>query len=168
MALVVAGIQVARVKANEAVASNMVGVISSGLDNFYQDHSYYPGAQVDPDQNAFPELFEALLGEKPPKGKAGKSAPYVDVKEKDVVVEDPLDGSWREPTFDERYDPSVPKYIRDPWGNPYWYRVNKSKPRAPWMKRPEKCDIWSMGNDKTNSTIPGAEPLEDEDDLGNW
>ena len=167
MGFVMSGIQYAYVRAYQGVAANFVNALSTGLDNFYLDEGYYPGVKVDPDDNAFPELFEALMGEKRPKGGGRRSAPYVEAKEKDIYVEDEETGEYRAPTYEERWDKNVSKIILDPWGNPFWYRANMGRERAEWMRRPLKADIWSMGTDKLNSNIPSA--FEDKsDDIGNW
>lgn len=170
MSLIVAGIQVARKKASETIAQNFVNALAQGLDHFYQDEGHFPGAEYADDENALPALYEALLGEKKPKGKGGRSAPYVDVKKENVRVFDQNQNEYRLPTFDEEGDPEVPKFITDPWGEPFWYRVNKGKERAEFRHNMHKTDIWSTGADRKNHNLPdkpeGAE--EKPDDLGNW
>ena len=175
MSMVVGALSIARSKANEASARTMVQNLSSALDKFYEDESYYPGSKVDPDINAFPQLFEALLGERKSKGgKGGRSAPYLEVKEDQIVViEDdtnPDNIVYRKASPDERWDPDVEKFIRGPFGDVIWYRVNKNRERENYMHRPRKFDLWDLGPDRKNHTIPGSEPEgeEENDDIGNW
>ena len=105
------------------------------------------------------------MGEPRESEKAGRSAPYLDVKLKDVGVYDDDMEDYRTATEDERWDPEVEKYIFDPWGQPYWYRENKTKSRDWESKNRHKVDLWSTGLDKENQTLDGE---ENSDDIGNW
>lgn len=169
VSLVLGGIMSARMSAYKAIASSMVETWSAGLDTFVQEMGFYPGAEFEPDENAFPVLYEALLGEKPPKGKGGNGVPYIDLKRESVRVRDEDDGGYRKPVDDELFDSEVEKFVVDPWGEVYWYRANKGRERESYMMRHRKADIWSMGPDRNNATLPGAEDEgEDSDDIGNW
>lgn len=172
MSLILGGLSMARDRANQVQAANIVMNLSSALDKFYEDEGYYPGAKLEPDENGMPELYEALLGTpKSEGGKAGRSAPYLEIKEDQIVIlEDEESGIYAKATFDDREDPNVPKYILDPYGSPIWYRVNKGRPREAYMHRVRKFDIWSLGVNRENETIPGTEdiPEEERDDIGNW
>jgi prepilin-type N-terminal cleavage/methylation domain-containing protein len=166
MSLIIVGVQKARVKALESVALNYVTNLTSALEQFREDEGYYPGASnKDAEENAFPELFEALLGDPKESEFAGRSAPYLDIKLKDVAVYDEDAEEYRNAEEDERWDPKVRKFIFDPWGKVYQYRENKSKGREWPGKNRTKTDVWSLGPDKQNSTV---EDEEKSDDIGNW
>ncbi len=171
MSLVLGALSMAQNNAKKAQAANMVNLLSNALEKFYEDEGYYPGAKMEPDENAFPLLYEALLGDPSEEGsKAGRGAPYLEVKENDVFwLPDEETEDYEKAGFDELNDPEIDKFILDPFGNPIWYRVNKGREKAEYMHRTRKFDIWSLGENKKNETIPGAEyDEEEEDDIGNW
>ena len=168
----------AKQTAKKAQASTDINSFGVGLTTYYQDYNLYPGYQIeaDPDKNAFPDLFEALLGQKPPDGRGGKGSPYVEYKRENVCVLDPAaaeedednDGSpYVEADPADLNDPDVPKYLLDPFGNPYVYRENKSKrPKESYMINPAKYDLWSVGINGKNESADGYE--KGVDDIGNW
>jgi prepilin-type N-terminal cleavage/methylation domain-containing protein len=175
MSMVAGGVLLARKQATKTIAQNQIEQIGAALDRFNEDEGYFPGAEFkDPEDNAFPAVFEALMGEAKPKGKGGRSAPYLDkIKEDDIRVMDvDAPGGHRAANSDERWDPDVKKYIQDPFGQLIWYRLNKGRKRESWMHNPLKFDLWSTGPDKENQTLLGEEPEEGEekkpDDIGNW
>ncbi|MBI4583643.1 MAG: prepilin-type N-terminal cleavage/methylation domain-containing protein [Planctomycetes bacterium] len=171
MTMIAGGVIYAKRRAEENTAQTQVNNFSAALDSFYSDEGYYPGSEVkDLEINALPRLFDALYS--PPKskgGKGGRSSPYVEIKEKDILVKDPDMGeeAYRMATLEEINDPDVDKYVKDPWGMPLWYRENKSKKKEGTvhiMHRPNKADLWSTGRDKINQTLDG----DNGDDIGNW
>ena len=162
--MVLGGVIASQRKTRQALAETFIAVWNGEIEDYYLDCGEYPATECPTGENAFPALFEALAGEKPPLGTGGPGAPYVTVKEEDVAVADEEPGAYRRATVHEIYDPKVPKYVRDPWGNPYVYRENRSRPRTPFMKRPNKTDLYSTGPDGVDQTAQG----EEGDDIGNW
>ena len=167
MSLIVVTVQKARVKAISSVAAQYVNTLTTALEQFREDEGYSPGSEYDdPEMNAFPALYEALLGDPEESDKAGRSAPYLEVKEKDIGVRDEDTESYRQADLDEIRDPRVEKFILDPWNEPYFYRENKSKGKDWPGRRRHKFDLWSTGPDRENQTLDEDE--EKSDDLGNW
>jgi prepilin-type N-terminal cleavage/methylation domain-containing protein len=165
--LAVVGIQIAKVKANIAVTTTTVRQLSTALDQFESDESLLPGIELEPDaeRNDFPLLFEALFGQKRPKGGGGRNAPYVTLREDLVRVYDRDTGEYRKPTREERFDKDVPKFLLDAFGEPFVYRCNKDKDRSQFKYMiGEKFDIYSRGPDNTDQTMLG----EEGDDIGSW
>lgn len=157
----------ARQKANAAAVTSQVNDFAMALERFKSDEGYYPGKKyTDLEENAFPALFEALLGEPRSKGgKGGRSAPYLaKVSEDSIVVFDENEQMLRVATTTERYDPEEQKFILDRWGQPFWFRECKSKKAEDWMHNRHSFDVWSVGQDKENQTLLG----EKKDDIGNW
>ena len=156
----------AREATNEGMASTEIAALSQGLAAYVADEAEYPAMELppDPDRNDFPILFEALFGERKPKGKGGRNAPYAEFKEDKVAVEDPETENYRKATLPERRDAKVRKYLLDPWGNPYIYRCNKNVAKKEnWMHK--DADIYSMGKNEEDDTV---NEVENADDLGNW
>ena len=120
----------------------------------------------DPDRNDFPELFNALFGDRAPNGPGGRNAPYAKYEEERVVVYDQDIENYRKATREELHNPKVRKYYLDPWGKPYIYRANKGKKFEEWMHNQYGSDIYSMGaNGDDDTTNPEAKK---NDDIGNW
>jgi prepilin-type N-terminal cleavage/methylation domain-containing protein len=166
--MILGAVTLARKSTYVALAKSTVSNLSSQLGRYVQDTGKYPGSEYKDEENAFPALFEALFGEKPPKGKGGPSAPYGEFKEDDVAVLDDSgedNDSYRKATPDEIYDPKIPKYLIDPWGKPYVYHENKSRARKEYMHG-RNFDIYSRGPDKTDQTVDGEK--ENIDDIGVW
>jgi prepilin-type N-terminal cleavage/methylation domain-containing protein len=162
--IVLGGVVAAQRKARQALAQTFVAVWNGEVEDYYLDTGEYPGTGCPTGENGFPALFQALAGERPPLGKGGPSAPYVTVREEDVAVPDAAEGGFRRAAAGEVRDHRVARYIRDPWGNPYVYRENRSRPRTPIMKRPTRADLYSTGPDGIDQTARG----EEGDDIGNW
>ena len=155
-----------RDEVNKALAHTDVATLSQALAAYVADEAEYPGQdlQPDPDRNDFPLLYEALFGERRPRGKGGRNAPYADFKENRIAVYDPGTDTYRKPTRKEFRDPDVKKYVLDPWNNPFIYRCNRSSPRRePWMHK--DADIYSLGPNEEDDTV---DLLEAGDDIGNW
>ena len=156
----------AREATNESMASTEIASLSQGLAAYVADEAEYPGMELapDPERNDFPILYEALFGERKPRGKGGRNAPYADFKEDKVAVEDPETEGYRKATRSEIRDPKVKKYLLDPWGNPYMYRCNKNvAKKEDWMHK--DADIYSKGKNEEDDTV---NEVENADDLGNW
>ncbi len=82
---------------------------------------------------------------------------------------DPHTGELNSPSYEERWDPDVPKVIIDAYGQELWYRVNKGRERSSYQGRPGKFDIWSVGPDGINQSTPDASVKDEErDDIGSW
>lgn len=167
--LVMVGIQVARDRVNVGAATMMIQTIAGAVENYYQDESVYPGMELapNPNENHFPVLYNALLGEPKPRGPGGRSAPYLTVKDEQIVVWDPDAEMYRQATREEVRDPRREKYILDPWGNPYVYRCNKGKKLESYMHN-QTFDIYSWGRNGEDDTILGDEDGGKSDDIGNW
>jgi hypothetical protein len=140
-----------------SMAVTEVAALSQGLAAYAADEGEYPGMRLSSDaaRNDFPAFFDALFGERKPKGNGGRNAPYIDFKEDRIAVEEecPLPPIYRKATLAEIRDPGVKKYLLDPWGNPYVYRAG-TKPK-----------IYSLGPNEEDDTVTLA---EESDDLGNW
>ena len=178
-ALITSGITKVRGKAAEAQASNDIStVMVAGINSYQSDMGFYPAfnKNCDDDEveefNAFPELFEALCGEKPPEGRGGKNAPYAELKAESIMVEDEDAAIGYSPADnDELYDPDIEKFYIDPWGFAYVYRENGSKKkRKDWMIKRSSFDLWSIGPNGVNEACYGRDAFEEEgfDDIGNW
>ena len=164
--LVMVAIARGRDEVNKALAHTNIATLNQALASYVADEAEYPGQDLkpEPDRNDFPLLYEALFGERRPRGKGGRSAPYADFKEKQIVVYDADSETYRKPTRKEFRDPNARKYVVDPWGHPYVYRCNRSSPRREaWMHR--DADIYSLGPNEEDDT---ANLLEAGDDIGNW
>ena len=167
--MITTGLIYARARAASAKTQSQVDQISNAIKRFHSDEGYYPGSKVDPTDNAFPEAFNALLGERRPKGPGGRNAPYLDnVKEADLVTFDEDTETYRAITPDERYDSDVRKYLIDGYATPLFYRENRSKDPddVEGMHNRYTFDIWSHGENKINDTLEENE--EGNDDIGNW
>lgn len=150
------GLQRPREMTNEGMASTEVAVLSQALATYVADEGDLPRRELpDPRRNDFPVLFEALFGQRRPMGKGGRHAPYAEINEDNIAVEDPTSG-YRKATRDEIRDPDVQKYFLDPWRNPYIYRAGKMRSDA---------KIYSVGPNEEDDTMDN---VESGDDIGNW
>ena len=157
------GIVIARDRARKAEATTFIAGLNGAVERYFMDTGRYPGTEWKDGENAFPALYEAIFDEKPPAGRGGPGAPYMDLKRDQVLVADG-DGAYRRARSDEINDPAVHKFIQDPWGNPYIYRENRSRLPRRFTIRRAKADLYSTGPDGIDQTILG----EQGDDLGNW
>jgi hypothetical protein len=143
----------------ESYAYLEVSILNQALVQYLDDERDLPSPDLAPDpvrNNDFPLLFEALLGERKPRGLGGRNSPYAELPEDRIVVglsggQDP-----RKATRDEIRDPAVKKYLLDPWGNPYIYRAGKTRSDA---------KIYSLGPNAEDDTVM---LVENGDDIGNW
>lgn len=185
VSMVTMGVRVAQKKVKEAEAKADIQAMVSGLKSYQQDEGLLPGFEKKWDEddetfNAFPDLFEALLGESHTKvkgAKGGRNAPYFEANEKDIVtLDDPSDvKSDHSPVdSDSRWDPDFPKYLADPWDSVYIYRENNSKKRKPWMHKPRSFDLWSCGPNRVNQSLYEIDRNSEQreelkyDDISNW
>ena len=168
-AIVVAGVGSVQEKSRVTTARLDIDRLNTALQNYVTDEKLLPGQEelrgktLEPDDNHFPLLYNALLGERRPKGPGGRSAPYTQLERARTVVED-REGGYRPATDDEIEDVKVDKYYLDPWQNPYVYHPNKGRARQPWMKNKNAADIYSVGPNEQDDTALA----EDGDDIGNW
>ncbi len=160
--LILAGVGMARKRANIAVATSQISAMMSALEQYVQETGRYPGTTAEgyPDgENGFPALFKAIFMAR------GKKDPLLQYKEQDVMVWDDDRSDYRKADQDEIFDARTKKYLADPWGKPYVYHENKSRPRRRWMHNPNKVDLYSTGPDKEDQTSEGN---FDCDDVGSW
>ena len=168
--LVIGGLGIAQRRARETHTRSEVTMMLDALENYRLDEGEIPGFLLDPDpeRNDFHLLFNALMDTPQPKGKGGRSAPYLEkITPKQIVVRDEITGEYRQVTRKERYINSIPKYIIDPWGQPYIYRCNKGLKRQDWMSNPDGVDLYSLGPNEEDDTILGDDAGEEPDDIGN-
>ena len=91
---------------------------------------------------------------------------YVEIKEKDIGVEDPGSPLPRAATLEEINDDNVDKVIMDVWGQSLIARENQSKmDKMDHMHNEEFMDVYSVGINGEDDT---REMKEDGDDIGNW
>jgi len=165
--MILVAIQKARVGANDAVASTEIGTLVQALEQYVQDESEYPGAskKISAETNHFPDLFNALFGERKPNGPGGRNAPYMTMKEEKLVVYNDETEAYERATKEQIDNFRIPKYVADPWGNPYVYRANKGRKKEDFMRNPYGADIYSLGPNGIDDT---AEGNDESDDIGNW
>ena len=161
--MVLAGVSMAKKQAHSALTKSTIQNLATALQTYYRDTGKYPGKEIADDENAMPALYEALFGDKPPKGGGGPSAPYMELKEDQVAVEDDSESGYRKAERDELNDPKVKKYIIDGFGYPMIYRETQSRARKKFMHM-KTYDLYSKGPDHIDQTIEG----EEGDDIGNW
>ncbi len=165
--MILVAINKARGSANEAIAKTEVGSLAQALEQYTTEEAEYPGMakKIAADVNQFPDLYNALFGERRPNGPGGRSAPYMKIEEKKVMVWDNNTDSYTPVTKAQLDSPKVPKYMNDPWGNPYVYRANKGRKIEDFMHNKYGADIYSLGPNGKDDT---AEGNEEGDDIGNW
>lgn len=162
--LSLAGVMAAKNHAKKSHALAFVATLGGQAEHYYQDIGAYPRAKGDDEENEFPALFEALCGERPPHGNGGPSGPYLTFRRAEVFVPDEDGESYRPATAAEIESPGISRYVLDPWGHPYVYRENRSRPPRPHRVRPRKFDLYSLGADGIDQTRNG----EPGDDIGDW
>ncbi len=166
--LVLVAINKARGSAAEAIAKTEVSSLSQALEQYVQDESEYPGmadSKVDAGSNLFPKLYDALFGERRPNGPGGRSAPYSKIEEKKIGVYDEDTELYMPASREQIRSRKTPKFLLDPWGNPYVYRPNKGNKAQDYMHNLQGADIYSVGPNQIDDTA--AENAES-DDIGNW
>jgi hypothetical protein len=144
-------------------AWTIISDLRYSLDQYFADTGHYPGAGSPENENAFPALFEALFGERPPQGRGGPRAPYMKFREGDVLIWDGEVKDYRPASAHEIYNPEVKRYLQDPWGKPYVYRLLANPtPLSRFQGKP--FIIYSTGRDGIDQTSNG----EAGDDLTSW
>ena len=164
--LIITGLGVATEARNKTEAVSTIASFKTSIANYKTDTAKLPAQflKPDPERNDFPKLWAALMHE-PPVG--GPSAPYIDdyQREKIAVYDEDLEEYVRAGK-DELDDPSIEKFMLDPWGEPYIYRANKGLPKEDYMLRPGSYDLYSKGPNGEDDTIVGTEG-DDNDDVTN-
>jgi prepilin-type N-terminal cleavage/methylation domain-containing protein len=166
--LTIGGVLIARQRAYVVTPQTSITLLHHGLMAYVDDRGCYPGASVPDDENALPELVEALVGQKPPEGRGGRNSPCLDLKQVNLRTLDPSTGEMRPVRPREVLDPELPKLVVDAWGMPLWYRVNKGKELTDYRRNLRSADIWSTGPDRRNQSQPRPDPGDRDGDLGNW
>lgn len=178
--LTTAMVGVAKKKAREAAVKSDINAFAVALSSFRSDEGYLPGQGKKWDEsdeyfNAFPDLFEAILGQPRSKGgKGGRGAPYwEEYKVENIAVlvdEDDPTAGHREADREEATDPSVRKFYLDGFGRAYIYRENKSKKAQKWMWKPGSYDLWSVGANGKNESMWADDQaaMDESDDIGSW
>ena len=159
--LTLVAVQKVRTDGYVAAARMTVAGLDLALSNYRDDEGDYPAGDpaLGPDENRFPALYRALCGARQPFGPGGKSAPYFRPKEADLVVFSEDSGDVRKADREEIVDDGIDKYLLDPFGEPYIYRV-----RDAGAGRPRSADIYSLGPDRADGHASG----KNGDDIGNW
>jgi prepilin-type N-terminal cleavage/methylation domain-containing protein len=160
--LTVSIVNIAKKKAALARATAMVRAIGDGLDLYKSDKGSLPGrgSPADPEDfesNVIADVVAAL--------RAGN---YARISERDFgIVVDP--GQPPVPATKEQVEDSDQlKVVVDPWGWSYIARENESKEKKEdWMHNKDGMDVYSMGPNMTDDTIPMVEGPSN-DDIGNW
>ena len=130
--------------------------IVNAIAQYHQDTGTYPGQGAAPDANAFPALYEALCGRKPLQGKGGPNAPYIEFKQHDILVWDAGEQEYREAEDEEILNHRVEKFVSDPCGRPYAYRI-RARPVPEGGKAERPFLLYSIGIDGIDQTILGEE-----------
>jgi len=162
--LSLAGVIVVKNHAQKSHALAFVAAAGGAAEQYHLDTGAYPRAKEEEVENEFPALFEALCEERPPQGHGGPSGPYLSFRRADVFVPEDDGESYRQATAAEIDEPGTPRYVLDPWGHPYVYRENRSRPPRPYSVRPRRFDLYSLGPDGIDQTRRG----EPGDDIGDW
>ena len=165
--LILVAIQRAQENVAAAIAKTEVASLSQNLDRYAEEESDLPAMakKIDAETNHFPDLYNALFGDRRPNGPGGRSAPYSNIEEKKIAVWNEDQEAYVSASREQIRDPKVPKFFRDPWGNPYVYRSNKGRRVEQFMHNQHGADIYSLGPNRHNDT---AEINENGDDIGNW
>jgi len=166
-------------KAKAAAAVNEISGLGTAIERYQTDEKMFPGIEerdIDERTNQFPVLFNALFGERKPKGPGGRSAPYGSLEGDRIVVanedwnEDTGEPSdrWRKARQSEIENPKIDKYYLDPFNRAvYVYRCNKGRKAKSWMKNSRGYDLYSLGPDGEDQTTLGEDERELGDDLTN-
>ena len=152
----------AKKKAIAVAAKSEIQALTAVLKVYYADVGFYPGSEDSPGADSAPKMYEAIFGKSVVDGGGGgPNAPYHQVPDKKIAVKGGPSG-YMQASREEREDPTVEKYILDPWLKPYHYVENDSKPeKTREMHRPYEFDIWSNGPNRKNDD-------GEEDDVAPW
>jgi len=166
--LVLVAVNKGRQQASIAMATTDVATLNNALEQYVTDEAAYPGMElpkIREDENYFPKLFSALFGDRKPNGPGGRSAPYTKLTEDKVRVYDEDLDDYVKPTRDQLKNAKIPKYMADPWGNPFFYRPNKGRKSESFMHNTQGADLYSFGPNGEDDTTTESEKS---DDIGNW
>jgi len=164
-------------KAKATTAKTEIAGFRDAIARYRNDERRLPGAgrskkKFSSDTNHFPELFLAIYDAPKPKGKGGRSAPYLDLDHERIVVEDedydeedPEASRWKIATKQERRNSKVDKYYLDPFQQVYVYRCNLGQKERDWMMNPRTYDFYSVGEDGIDQTADGEHDEADSDDI---
>ena len=146
-------------KAKIARAKTDVNGLSMALHFYYQDFSKFPGpAPRTQSQSDLGTVLAQLLS-------TSNGTEYL-ATTKGIVVRKDSD-SFVPATPAQLKDPSLEKFLLDPWGNPYRYRNNSAATtKVGWMIRPDQFDLWSAGPNGVDESAAGRN--KECDDIGNW
>ena len=132
-------VKIVKQRAKVAAVKADIQSFRVALSNYQSDEGIFPGHSLKWDGedeffNAFPALFEGVLGQpRSEGGKGGRNAPYwADFKPENVVVmedEDNPEAGFRDASREEIFDTEVAKFYVDAFGHPYVYRENSTKKR---------------------------------------
>ncbi len=166
--LTLTAISAVRESTAAAITRTEVKSLDQAVEHYYQDEGVFPGqAQKGAEtENQFPLLFNAIFGERAPRGPGGRNAPYMQLKEDNVVVYDEDIEAYRKASLKERRNTKIDKFIVDAWGNPLQYRANKARKVEDYRHNRYRFDVYSTGPDGIDQTIEGEE--DENDDVGNW
>jgi hypothetical protein len=106
----------------ELTAIVAVRNLADCLEQYLEESHSYPGlgGGVDYADNQLPKLLDALVFLRP------KDAPQIPLRKYDFVVEGATKGVFVAASPEDLENPGKPKYILDPWGHPYVYRLAKA------------------------------------------
>ena len=170
-----AGVRIVQEKTRVAQSRTEVSQFTQAIDRYQTDEKIYPGIEqekITSDDNQFPTLYDRLLGDPKPRGRGGRSSPYLKLTNTRVVVEDedwdedndePED-RWLTTNRSERENPKIKKYYLDPWRNVYVYRCNRGRKGAGWMLYPRSYDFYSFGSNGEDETVLGEDGEDEEND----
>lgn len=165
--LALKAISAVRESTDVAMTVTEINSLKAAVEQYNQDEGEYPAQRLkaSPYDNQFPQLFNAIFGERRPRGPGGRNSPYMELNQDKVVVYEEDIEDYRPAKRSEIHDPKIDKYMLDAWGNPIIYRSNKGRAYEDYMRNRYRFDIYSTGPDGIDQTAEG----EDEgDDIGNW
>ena len=145
----------AKTVAPQALARSSLEVLRVALKEYVHDTGTYPLWHEGGSQDEFPALFEALFGERAPKGKGGPNAPYMYFKKSQVLVQDGVSRDFRLADPNEIRDEKIGKFLADPWGRPLVYHVIPHRRGEPDGKASKVAILYSLGPDGIDETITG-------------
>lgn len=140
-----------------------MALLSKAIEEYKMDMGEYPGTE---ENTAAPfdisdELYTALFYEGYDYDKQGKPTDWDKATKIYVPELDPTTSKqgWVEPS---NVMPTVPLFIKDPWGANYRYRKGTT------AENPD-FDLWSSGKDgKSNTSNPAMSQEDNKDDLRNF
>ena len=146
----------AKSKANITAAKSDISTLTTVLKMYQSEMDFFPGHDDPVGTDSAAKVYEALFGKRSVDGGGGgPSSPYHQFQDKRIGVKGGLSG-YMQASDEEKEDPTVEKFILDPWGQPYHFVENESKAKkTKEMRRPYEFDMWSNGPDKMNDKGEG-------------